>query len=76
MILRLLTELLKLRTLICLIAFLVGCQTVEKPTKTEEKIRIKWQFHEVVPHELMGCLSIEDVKKLRKELIMCEEMVK
>lgn len=71
----LLIKLLKLGMLIFSILFLMGCQSTEKPTKTEEEFQIKWYFHEVVPNELMGCLKIEDVKKLRKELLRCQDQV-
>lgn len=75
MIWNLLVKPLKLGMLSYLILFLTACQTTEVPTRTEKDMRIKWHFHEVVPNELMGCLKIEDVKKLRKELLRCQDQV-
>ncbi len=73
----LLIKLLKLGMLNFLIAFLMGCQSLEKsPTKTENQLKVNWHFHELVPNELMGCLSLEDVKSLRRQLIMCEDMIR
>ena len=54
------------KTLASLIIFLTlsGCAT---PEKTKKGLDLKWEFKED-----SACLKIEDIQKLREELIRCQ----